>query len=176
MSAQRTIDSPSLPPSVQRFIIAFMQAVKAGRLYSSGHTLFKQSVKRLHDQLEEAGEERDFLFMGFAKDSLLISDEFLQVNDVHSREFLGLFHPLGISHLIVQKESTIQELESFVEILSGAKPCQGQEVLMALQHENIKRINLGLLDYSVLSGLESAVSHGGRRNALVKAQASTTNL
>jgi hypothetical protein len=169
MTPQKTIHSLPLPQSMQDFIIAFMLAIKAGRLYSSGHTLFKQSVKRLQDQLQVAREDRDFFFVGFARDSLLLSDEFFQVDDVRGRDFLNLFHSLGISHLIIHKEATPQELESFVESLSGAKASQGQEVLTALHRENIKRINLGLLDYSVFSGLESAVSHfmQGREDAAI---------
>jgi hypothetical protein len=169
MTVQKTIHSLPLPPSMQDFIIAFMQAIKAGRLYSSGHTLFKQSVERLQNQLQEAREERDFFFVGFARDSLILSDDFFQVNDANGRDFLNLFHSLGISHLIIHKDATPQEVESFVETLSGAKAGQGQEVITALHHENIKRINLGLLDYSVFSGLESAVSHfmQGREEAAI---------
>jgi hypothetical protein len=159
MNPQNSTHAPSLPTYMQNFIIAFMQANKAGRLYSSGHTLFKQSVKRLQDQFEKAREDREFLFVGFARDSLLLSDDFFQVNDSRGRDFLNLFHSLGISHLIVRKEATPHEFESFVEILSGAKAGQGQEVLAALHRENITRISLGLLDYSVFTGLESAVSH-----------------
>jgi HEAT repeats len=158
MAPQKTTQSLPLPKSMQDLIIAFMQAVKAGRLYSSGHTLFKQSVKRLQERLQEAREDRDFLFVGFARESLLLSDEFFQVSDVHGRDFLNLFHSLGISHLLIHKEATLQELESFVETLSGAKAGQGQEVLTALHRENISRINLGLLDYSVFTALDSVVT------------------
>jgi hypothetical protein len=66
---------------------------------------------------------------------------------------------IGISDLIIHKEAPPQELESFVETISGAKAGQGQEVATALRRENIKLIDIGLLDYSVFSGLESAVSH-----------------
>ncbi len=156
MTPQNPIHSLPLPVGMQNFIIAFMRAVKAGRLYSTGHTLFKQNVKHVQDQLQEAREAQDFLFVGFAKDSLLLSDDFFQAHDTLSRDFLDLFHSLGISHLIIHKEATSQELESFVETLSGAKAGQGQEVIAALHRENIKRINLGLLDYSVFAGLESA--------------------
>jgi hypothetical protein len=159
MTQQKTILSPSLPQGMRDFIIAFMHAVKAGRLYSSGHTLFKQSVKRLQDQLQKVRENRDFFFVGFARDSLLLSDQFFQANDARSRDFLNLFHSLGISDLIIHKEALPQELESFVETISGAKAGQGQEVATALRRENIKLIDIGLLDYSVFSGLESAVSH-----------------
>jgi hypothetical protein len=159
MPRQNPIHPKTFPPGMQNFIIVFMRAVKAGRLYSTGHTLFKQSVKHVQDQLQEARGDRDLLFMGFARDSLLLSDEFFPAVDTLSRDFLDLFHSLGISHLVIHKEATDQELESFVETLSGAKAGQGQEVLAALQRENIKRIDLGLLDYSVFTGLESAVNH-----------------
>lgn len=147
-----------LPPSMQEFITAFIQAVKAGRLYSSGHTLFRQSVQRLEDKLKSAREDRDIFFVGFTRDSLMLSDQFHTVTDVRGKDFLNFFHSLGISHLLIHKEATTQELECVVEILSGAKPGQGQEAVTALHREHIRRIDLGLLDYSVFSGLESAVS------------------
>jgi|GEM_PF-6461830 len=42
-------------------------------------------------------------------------DDFFKVSDVHGRELLNLFHSLDISHLMIRKEVTIPELESFVE-------------------------------------------------------------
>ena len=169
MAIEKTIPSLPLPRSVQEFIVAFMRALKAGRLYSSGHALFKQNAKRLHDQFHEARDGGNSFFIGFAKDSLLLEDAFFHVGDVHGRDILDLFHSMGISHLIIQREATIQEIESFVETLAGAKPGQGEEILTALQRENIKHINLGLLDYSVFSGVESAVSHfiQGRKEAAI---------
>lgn len=158
MIPEKTTSSLPLPKSMQDFAIALLQALKAGRLYSSSHTLFKQSVKRLQDQLQDLREDRDLFFVGFTRDSLLLGDEFFQVVDARGKDFLNFFHSLGISHLIVHKDATTQELESFVETLSGAKPGQGQDVVKALHRENIKRIDLGLMDYSVFSGLESAVS------------------
>jgi hypothetical protein len=169
MTPQDTLHSPPLPLPIKDFITYFMQAIKGGRLYSSRHTLFKQSVTRLRDKLQEAVEDRDFFFVGFTADSLLLENDFFPAGDVHGRDFLNLFHSLGISHLAIHKNVTIEELESFVESLSGAESGQGQEVVTALQHENIKGINLGLLDYSVFSGLESAVGHfvQGREEAAI---------
>ena len=169
MSEQKMSPSRPLPGRVQDFMAALMQALKAGRLYSTNHNLFKQNVKRLHDQFHEAREDGDFFFVGFAKDSLLLEDDFFQVTDLHGRELLNVFHSLGISHLMIRREVAIQELESFVETLAGAKPGQGQEVLTALHRENIKNIDLGILDYSVFSGVESAVAHltEGREQASI---------
>jgi len=158
MILQKPAPALPLPQSMQDFIIAFVQALKAGRLYSSGHTLFKQNVKRLQDQLQEAREDRDLFFIGFTRDSLLVGDEIFQITDARGKDFLNLFHSLGISHLIIHRDATTQDLESFVETLSGAKTGQGQDVVKALHRENIRRIDLGLLDFSVFSGLESAVS------------------
>ena len=159
MSEQNTSLSLPLPGRVQDFMATLMQALKAGRLYSTHHSLFTQNVKRLHEQFHEAREEGDFFFVGFAKDSILVENDFFQVNDAHGRELLKLFHSLGVSHLMIRKDVSIQELESFVEILAGAKPGQGQEVLTALHREDIRHIEVGILDYSVFSGVESAVAH-----------------
>jgi hypothetical protein len=169
MPLEKPTRSSSLPGTVQEFIAAFMRALKAGRLYSSGHALFRQNAKRLYDQLQEARENGDFFFIGFAKDSLLLEDAFFEVSDVHGRDFLNLFHSMGISHLIIQKEVTINEIESFVETFAGAKPGQGQEIIAALHRENIRHVNLGLLDYSVFSGVESAVNNfiQGKKEAAI---------
>ena len=169
MPLEKMTQSLPLPGSVQEFIAVFMRALKAGRLYSSGHALFRQNAKRLYDQFQTAREDGNFLFIGFAKDSLLLEDAFFQVGDVHGRDFVNLFHSMGISHLIIQKESTLQDIESFVEILAGAKPGQGQEIVTALHRENIRHIKLGILDYSVFAGVESVVSHfiQGKKEAAI---------
>jgi hypothetical protein len=46
-------------------------------------------------------------------------------------------------------------LESFIELLAGAKSGQGDGLLAALYPENIKHIGLGVLNYSVFSGVHA---------------------
>jgi hypothetical protein len=169
MTLGKTDQSLPLPKTVQEFIAGFMRALKAGRLYSSGHALFKQHTKGLHDKFHEAGDDEPSFFIGFAKDSLLLDDAFFQAGTAHAREFLSLFHSLGISHLIIRKGATLQEIESFIETLAGAKPGQGQDIVTALHRENIGHIQVGLLDYSLLSGVESAVSRfiQGKKEAAI---------
>jgi len=169
MPLEKMSQSLPLPSTVQDLLAAFMRALRAGRLYSSGHALFKQNAKQLYDQFQAVGEDDNSFFVGFAKDSLLLEDAFFEVSDVPARDFLNLFHSMGISHLIIQKELTIQELESFVEILAGAKPGQGSQIVTALHRENISHVKLGILDYSVFAGVESAVSHfiQGKKEAAI---------
>lgn len=159
MTTEKTSQSLPLPATAKEFIIAFIRALKAGRLYSSAHAIFKDNVKRLYDQFHLVREGDPFFFVGFARDSLLLRDEFFQASDVHSRDFLNLFHSLGISHLLMQKDITVMELGSLVETLAGAKSGQGQEVTEAIHRENVEHIDLGFLDYSIFSGVEHAVSH-----------------
>ena len=158
MAPEKTTQHLPLPGIVQEFIAAFMRALKAGRLYSSGHALFKQNAKRLYDQFQEVREDADSFFLGFARDSLLLEDAFFQPGSVLGRDFLNLFHAMGVSHLLIQKDVTLQEMESFVETVAGAKPGQGKDILTALARENIRHIHVGLLDYSIFSGVESAVN------------------
>ena len=144
-----------LPSTLQNLMAAFMRTIKAGRLYSSSHELFKQNVEKLHGQIPGAMEDRDFLFLGIAKDALFLEGSFYQGKDALFRSFVDFFHSLGISHLLLRKNLLLYELESFVELLAGAKSGQGDEILAALPRENIKRISLGILDYSVFSGVHA---------------------
>jgi hypothetical protein len=147
-----------LPGSVQDLVAALMRALKAAKLYASGHDLFKQNVETLHRQVLETLEERAFIFLGIAKDALFMEGSFYQAKDVHFRSFLDFFHSLGISHLLFEKDLTLRELESFVECLAGAKQGQGDEVIAALPKENIKHLSLGIINYSVFSTVHTVAA------------------
>jgi hypothetical protein len=148
-----------LPSSVQELVAALMRTVKAGKLYASGHELFKQNAETLHRQILEAIDDRDFLFVGVAKDALFMEGSFYQAKDVHFRGFLDFFHSLGISHLLFEKKLSLRELESFVECLAGAKQGQGDEVVAALPRENIKHLSVGIINYSVFSTAHAVAAH-----------------
>ena len=134
---------------------ALMRTIKAARLYSSGHDLFKENAEKLHGRLLEAMEDRDFLFLGIAKDSLFLEGNFYQGKDVLFKGFVDFFHSLGISHLLLRKGILLREIASFVELLAGAKSGQGDDILGALPRENIRRISLGILNYGVFSGVQA---------------------
>jgi len=148
-----------LPSSMQDLVAALMRTVKAGKLYASGHELFKQNVETLYAQILKAIEDRDFLFLGVAKDALFLEGSFYQAKDVHFRSFLDFFHSLGISHLLFEKNLSTRELESFVECLAGAKQGQGDEVVAALPRENIKHLSVGIINYSVFSTAHAVAAH-----------------
>lgn len=147
-----------LPSSVQELVAALMRTVKAGKLYASGHELFKQNAQTLHRRILEAIDDRDFLFVGVAKDALFMEGSFYQAKDVHFRGFLDFFHSLGISHLLFEKNLSLRELESFVECLAGAKQGQGDEVVAALPRENIKHLSVGIINYSVFSTVHTVAA------------------
>jgi hypothetical protein len=147
-----------LPSSMQDLVAALIRTLKAAKLYASGHELFKQNVEKLHGQILEAIEDRDFLFLGIAKDALFLEGSFYQARDVHFRSFLDFFHSLGISHLLLEKDLSIRELEAFIECLSGAKQGQGDEVVAALPRENIKHLSVGIINYSVFSTVHTVAA------------------
>jgi len=155
MSIEQDKEYLPLPNTIQDLLAAFMRAIKAGKLYSSGHDLFKQNIEKLHSQILENMEDRDFLFLGIAKDALFLEGNFYQGKEALFRGFVDFFHALGISHLLLKKDLFLRELESFIELLAGARSGQGDEILAALVRENIKRITLGLLNYSIFSGVHA---------------------
>jgi hypothetical protein len=147
-----------LPSNMQDLVAALIRTVKAGKLYTSGHELFRQNVEKLNGQVHEAMEGRDFLFLGIAKDALFLEGSFYQSKDVHFRGFLDFFHSLGISHILFEKNLSVRELESFVECLAGAKQGQGDEVVAALPRENVKHLSLGIINYSVFSTVHAVAA------------------
>lgn len=155
MSIEQDKEYLPLPSTIQDLLAGFMRTIKAGRLYSSGHDLFKENAEKLHDQILQAMEGRDFLFLGIAKDSLFLEGNFHQGRDALFRGFVDFFHALGISHLLLKRDLVLRELESFIELLAGAKSGQGDDVLAALVRENVKHISLGLLNYGIFSGVQA---------------------
>jgi hypothetical protein len=147
-----------LPGGILDFIAAFMRSLNTARLYASGHDLFKKNIQDLYARLEGPLAERDFLFLGCARDAFFLEGEFFQAKDAHLKNFLKVFHSLGISHVLIDKKVNLEELESFIGLLAGAGQGQGDEVSAALPRENIRRISLGLLDYTIFSTVQTVAA------------------
>jgi hypothetical protein len=151
-------EQKSLPPSIRDLIVALMRAINTARLYASGHALLKEHSVQLHDRLRDAMGERNFLFIGCARDALFLDGTFYQVKDVHLQKFLDLFHSLGVSHLLLDEKITAEEIEYVLGLLAGARQGQGVEVSKALSRARNKHIGIGLLDYSIFSSLEAVTA------------------
>jgi HEAT repeat protein len=153
-----------LPSSIADFIVALMRAVNTARLYASGHDLFKKHTQQLYTKLHEAIADRDFLFLGCARDTFFLEGTFYHTKDVQLEKFLKFFHSLRISYIFLDKEITAEELESFIGLLAGAQQGQGDEVFSALSRENITRVRLGLLDYTIFSTVQTVASQLTQRS------------
>jgi hypothetical protein len=153
-------DMPSeqkpVPESLGEFTIAFMRAINTTRLYSSGHEILNKHISQLHRKFKGALGNLDFLFLGCAKDVLYLEGTFYKAKEPHIQKFLTFFHFLRISQILLEKELTVEELGAFIELLSGARQGQGEEVLSALTRDNIAHVRIGLLDYTVFSAFQTA--------------------
>jgi len=132
-----------------------MRGLNTARLYASGHELFKKNIQALHVRFREVLGEREFLFIGCARESVFLEGTFYPAKDTHVKNFLNVFHSLGISHVLLDTKTATDELESFISLLAGARQGQGDEVLSAMPRENIRHVQIGLLDYSVFSAIQS---------------------
>ena len=159
MPNNKSPEKKPLPNVIIDFITAFIRALNTARLYTGGHDLLKKHTQQLYTKLDEAMADHDFLFLGCAKDTFFLEGTFYQVKDAHPQKFLKFFHSLGISHLLLEKEITAEELESFIVLLAGAKQGQGNEVSSALPRENIQHVRLGLMDYTIFSTFQTVATH-----------------
>ena len=148
----------ALPQTILDFAAAFMRSVNTTRLYASGHDLIKRNIQDLYTKLQLAIGDRNFLFIGCAKDNLFLEGDFYAAKDANLKTFLTFFHSMRISNLLLDREVHQEEVESFIGLLAGANQGQGQEVADALPQENIKHIKIGLLDYSIFSTVQSVAS------------------
>jgi hypothetical protein len=148
--AQPLQHSP-LPEGILGFINGFMRAINTARLYAIDHALFAENIQQLQPLLEEAMSDREFLFLGCAKDAVFFEGDFYQSEDPRLKKFYDLAHSLRISHLLIDKKITSEDLGSFIGLLAGAQQGKGEEVSSALIGEGIKHVKLGLLDYTIFS-------------------------
>jgi hypothetical protein len=89
--------------------------------------------------------------LGCAKDAVFFEGDFYQSEDPRLKKFYDLAHSLRISHLLIDKKITSEDLGSFIGLLAGAQQGKGEEVSSALIGEGIKHVKLGLLDYTIFS-------------------------
>lgn len=158
MPTAKPSEKKPVPSSVGEFTIAFMRAINTARLYTSGHDILNKHTKQLHTKLKEAMDDRDFLFLGCARDVLFMEGTFYQAKDAHIQKFLTFFHFLRISQILLEKEITTDELGSLIELFAGANQGQGDDLLSALPRENIKHVRLGLLDYTIFSTVQTVAT------------------
>jgi hypothetical protein len=164
MATEETAEKTPFPTNIRDFIIAFMRAINTARLYSSDHALFKEQSQHLYEKFTDAVADRNFLFLGFARDSLFLDGTFHEPKEPQVVKFLQFFHLLRISHLLLDKDAAVEELESSLGLLAGARQGQGDEVANAIQRENVKRVKVGLLDYSVFSSAATISAHLAHAN------------
>jgi hypothetical protein len=148
-----------LPGSINDLVAHFTRALNTARLYAKSHDLLKKQNQQLYLKLKEAIADRDFLFIGCARDSFFLEGAFYEAKESNHLKFLDFFYSLRISHILINKEITNEELESFIGILGGAQQGQGEEVSLALPRENIRNARVGLLDYTVFSTVQTVAAH-----------------
>jgi hypothetical protein len=146
MAAQEVFGPPFLD-----FLAALMRALNTARLYASGHDLFKKNIQTLYEKFQKILGEREFLFIGCARDTVFLEGNFYQSKDTHLQNFLKYSHALGISHLLLDRRAEADELNALVSLLAGARPGQGDELLAAIPRENIRHAQIGLLDYAIFT-------------------------
>ena len=154
MKTEKTEGACLLPPILAEFFVMFHRALTTARLYAAGHALFKKNVEKLRSAFTEALKGRDFLFLGFAKDSLFFEGNFHEAKDGNTKSLIEFFHSLGVSHLFLDKDLPTEELEALIALLAGAQSGQGDEVQASLVQENISHASLGLLDFRILSTIQ----------------------
>jgi hypothetical protein len=162
-------EQDTLPSGITDSIVAFLRAINTSRLYASGHDLFKKHTQQLHTRLREVMAGRDSLFLGCARDAIFHEGTFYPPRDANLQKFLKFFHSLRISHVLLYKEITTEELESFIGLLAGAQQGQGDEVSSALMRENIRHARVGIMDYTIFSTAQTVaaqLSQTGQEEAI----------
>jgi hypothetical protein len=152
------LEQAPVPGSVGEFTIAFMRAINSARLYSSGHDILNKHIADLQQKFKGALGNLDFLFLGCARDVLYLEGAFYKPKEPHIQKFLTFFHFLRISQMLLDKELSAEELGLFIELLAGASQGQGAEVFSALTRDNIGHVRIGLLNYTVFSAVQTAVT------------------
>jgi len=159
---KNTGDTPqydSLPKAVKEFINIFIRTVNTARLYSKGHALHKKNLDQMYLKLSDALRERDFLFLGCAKTLYYFEGNFYNADDASLQKFLEFAFYLRISHFLIDKDITIEELDIFIEFLAEAKQGEGETVSLALSHDHISHAGIGAMDYRLFSVVNAVAGH-----------------
>jgi hypothetical protein len=155
MPTPASSEQTPVPKGLGEFTIAFMRAVNTARLYASGHEILNKHIAELQGKFKDARGDLDFLFLGCARDILYFEGTFYKPKEPHIQKFLTFFHSLRISQILLEKELTLEELGSLIELLAGARQGQGEEVLSMLTRDNIAHVRVGLMDYTVFSAVQA---------------------
>jgi HEAT repeat protein len=158
MTTDKPPERETPPKEILDFVATLMRSLNTARLYATDHELFRKNIEEAHTALANTLVNSGSLFLGCAKDTLFFEGTFYQTEDTQFQKFLECFHTLRISHVLFDKGITSQELESFVALLAGARPGQGDEISETLARENIQHVKLGFLDYSVFSTIQMAAT------------------
>jgi HD-GYP domain-containing protein (c-di-GMP phosphodiesterase class II) len=110
---------------IHDFIRSFVPAVTHSHQYTTSHQQAAASIRTAHNQLLKAIDDDQILSLMMIDEKIIVHDERLDDSSYRKR-FVSLFRNRGIQHASFIQGITLEELTSFIEMLTAqSKPSNG---------------------------------------------------
>jgi putative nucleotidyltransferase with HDIG domain len=125
---------------VLREIIASLQMAK---LYSTAHVIFKNSVTKAYNSLQDILEKRPELVIGIIGDELAFEKEIFFELSTLAQPMIVYFKEKGIERIVFQSGLRQEELEKFIGFLAESQADTGQDPQEHLASLGVRNISVG---------------------------------
>ncbi len=111
--------NPLKKEAIHRFLRAFLPALTHAHQYTISHQLSVSSISTAYSHLLEAIGSDEALPLMFIDDRVVINREPLE-DSVYSSRFIHFFKSRGIHHLRIHQGITLEEITSFIAMLTAS--------------------------------------------------------
>ncbi|HDQ44386.1 MAG TPA: hypothetical protein ENN17_02650 [bacterium] len=131
--------------------------VKNCTLYDPEHPIFRLSIQKLWNSLEDWFEIRPSFEIGVSPTRLFLTSEAIGEEEKFSSEIAGLFHARGILSLEIAREIPVSELEDFIMLLRLDGRAREDEERILARFREFGHIRIKEIDYRHLLSAETDV-------------------
>ncbi len=141
---------------VMTCFIYLMNAIQAGKIYSTDHPKFKDFLDRLHALLQEILQERKELTLGIVNGELAWEDEIFFNLSTKLGALINFLEESGIERIVLEQGLRYEDLHKFIIFLARTRKLQQVDEKEYFALHGIQNIRAGRLRVMVKSeGLEA---------------------
>ena len=129
--------------SIKAFLLQFIMAVQARKIYSSKHPQFLDSSAKAYDLLSGLLEDRHEIIIGIVDGMLAWEDEVFFDLSERIESLIHYLQDRTIERLVFKKGISEDEFTLFISLLINLQKDESYEITSVLNRENIRNIDAG---------------------------------
>ncbi len=132
--------NPDRKERIHSLLRAFLPALTQAQQYTTSHRLAASSIENTFNQVTEALSKDRTLPIVIVDDRVIVDEEPLE-DSIYINRFIHFFKSRGIQHVLFRQGITLEELKSFIAMLTAGPVATG--MMEAFPHIQFGKVGLG---------------------------------